>query len=287
MTDLSQDIVRVRLDLSYDGTDFHGWARQVQLRTVQGELEEALERLVRVPVALTVAGRTDAGVHARGQVAHVDLPRAAWERLPGRSGRTPGQALATKLTALTGEDVVVHTASLAPAGFDARFCALERRYVYRIAEASSPRDPLARRGQWWLDRDVDVQRADQVSSALLGLRDFAAFCKHRDSATTIRTLLELTWTRPDSGPDRGIVCATVRADAFCHSMVRSLVGAVTAVATGQRSAQWLADVAATATRSEAVYVAPAAGLTLEEVVYPPDAELGARATAVRAKRTLS
>lgn len=287
MTDLdSSDVVRARLDFSYDGSAFHGWARQPGLRTVQAHLEEGLARIVRAEVPLTVAGRTDAGVHARGQVAHADIPRAAWERLPGRSGRTPGEALARKLNGVTAADVVVHAAAEAPAGFDARFSALERRYVYRIADASSPRDPLARHQQWWLDRDFDVARADAGSATLTGLRDFAPFCKAREGATTIRDLLEFSWTRPDSGPDAGIVCATVRADAFCHSMVRSLVGAVVLVATGQRDEAWLAAVAAQRTRSEAVTVAPAHGLTLEQVSYPPDSELASRAEAIRAKRVL-
>ncbi len=279
--------VRVRLDLSYDGTDFAGWASQPGLRTVQGTIEDGLARLMRgVEPRLTVAGRTDAGVHARGQVAHVDLPRRAWEALPGRSTRDPGTAMRDRLTGVLPADIVVRGVSVAPPGFDARFSAAERRYIYRVSDRPESRDPLARRHVLWHTRPVDVALLNEASRDLTGLKDFAAFCRSRERATTIRTLVEFSWRRVETGDDEGLVLATFRADAFCHSMVRSLVGAVLAVGDGRRDVTWLAVEAAAQSRTSRIVVAPPHGLTLEEVTYPPDAELERRADVTRARRTL-
>ncbi|WP_062200780.1 tRNA pseudouridine(38-40) synthase TruA [Demequina salsinemoris] len=288
---LSSDVVRARLDFSYDGTDFHGWAAQPGLRTVEDELEAALGRVVRrgdgAPaqrLRLTVAGRTDAGVHSRGQVAHLDIPVDAWERLPGRSDRTPQDALRARLTGVLPHDIVVREVSVAPAGFDARFSALERRYAYRLSDDPLTRDPLRRTHVVHHARPLDVDALNAASSTLTGLRDFAAFCKAREGATTIRDLLEFSWARTQDGPDAGLVVATVRADAFCHSMVRGLVGAVLAVGEGRRGLAWLGDVAAHPERSQAIAVAPAHGLTLEHVDYPADDALAARAAQTRDRR---
>jgi tRNA pseudouridine38-40 synthase len=262
-------LVRVRLAIAYDGGGFSGWAAQPGRRTVQGELEEALARLLRVPVALTVAGRTDAGVHATGQVAHADLPAAA-----------DGAELVRRLARLLPPDVRVRAVRPAPPGFDARFSALWRRYAYRVADDPAAADPLRRYDTLsWphrLDRDAMQAAADR----LLGEHDFAAFCKRREGATTIRSLQQLDWTR---GPD-GVLIATVRADAFCHSMVRSLVGALLAVGDGRRPPDWPAAQLARTDRSGEVAVVPAHGLTLVEVAYPPEADLAARAAATRNRR---
>ncbi|WP_062298318.1 tRNA pseudouridine(38-40) synthase TruA [Demequina maris] len=280
------ETVRARLDLSYDGTDFSGWATQPGLRTVQGVLEDALVRIVRQEAypRVTVAGRTDAGVHARGQVAHVDLAADAWARMPGRAERTPAQGLMSRLDGVLPDDVVIRDVTVAPAGFDARFSATERRYAYRVTDGVP--DVLRRRHVVRVSRPLDVDALNRASSTLLGLRDFAAFCRGREGATTIRDLTELSWCRATDGPDQGLVVATVRADAFCHSMVRSLVGALLTVGEGRRDLDWLAVVAATETRSQAIAVAPAHGLTLEQVSYPDDALLAARAEATRGRRTL-
>ncbi|MGO1315977.1 MAG: tRNA pseudouridine(38-40) synthase TruA [Cellulomonadaceae bacterium] len=278
------DVIRVRLDLAYRGTDFAGWAVQPGLRTVQGVLEAALATLVREPVRLTVAGRTDSGVHARGQVAHVDLPRVRWEALPGRSARTPGQGLVHKLTGLLPRDLVVHRADAAPEGFDARFSALRRRYAYRVADRTELRDPLTADHVLWTSRSLDLEAMQQACAPLTGLRDFAAFCRPRPGASTIRELQELAWFRPASGPDAGLLVARVQADAFCHNMVRALVGASLAVGEGQRDVEWPARVLAGRRRDPGARVVPAHGLVLEEVVYPPDAELARRADAIRARR---
>ena len=295
MTELhSSEVVRARLDLSYDGTDFNGWAVQPGLRTIQGELEKALCRVVRGPngaqlepsdLRVTVAGRTDAGVHARGQVAHVDLTTDNWRRLSGRSTRDPAQVLRERVSGVLPDDIVMRSATPAPEGFDARFSALERRYAYRIADNQAGRDPLTRRYVTWVERDLDVDALNAVSATLVGLRDFAVFCRPREGATTVRDLKQFSWERVTQGADSRLVVATVRADAFCHSMVRSLVGAVTAVGPGKRDAEWLAGIAARDRRADAVSVAPAQGLTLEEVVYPADAELASRAALARARRS--
>ncbi|PZR54889.1 tRNA pseudouridine(38-40) synthase TruA [Xylanimonas oleitrophica] len=282
--------VRARLDLAYDGTHFAGWARQPGLRTVQGALEEALERVLRLealglPVPrVTVAGRTDAGVHARGQVVHVDVPIERWAALPGRSDRAPGPSLVTRLSGVLPPDVVVHRAQLAPDGFDARFSALYRRYAYRVADHASLRDPLRRTHVLWQRRPLDVEAMHAAVQPLLGVRDFAAFCKPRPGATTIRELKELTWERPEQGPDAGLVVARVVADAFCHNMVRALVGASVAVGEGRRPVTWPAEVLASRERERNAAVVPPHGLVLEEVVYPADAELAGRAERVRAVR---
>ncbi|MGX2996759.1 tRNA pseudouridine(38-40) synthase TruA [Streptomyces sp. JNUCC 64] len=270
--------VRVRLDLSYDGTEFSGWAKQARgQRTVQGVLEDALRTVTRSGETvheLTVAGRTDAGVHARGQVSHVDLPAGLWaehrEKLLKRlAGRLP-------------KDVRVWRAEEAPAGFDARFSAVWRRYAYRVTDHPGGVDPLLRGHVLWHDWPLDVEAMNEAARGLLGEHDFAAYCKRREGATTIRTLQEL---RLERGAD-GIVTATVRADAFCHNMVRSLIGALLFVGDGHRGPEWPAKVLAAGVRDSAVHVVRPHGLTLEEVGYPADELLAARGREARNRRTL-
>jgi tRNA pseudouridine38-40 synthase len=276
--------VRIRLDLAYDGTDFSGWAAQPGRRTVEGALSDALATVLRAPepVRLTVAGRTDAGVHARGQVAHADIDANAWHQLPGRSGRSPEEAGVARLAGVLPPDVVVHRAGPAPEGFDARFSASWRRYSYRLVPDRSLLDPLRRRDTVALDGPLDAGAMSEAASALVGLHDFAPFCRRRDGATTVRTLLEFRW---DPAPE-GAVVGTVRADAFCHSMVRALVGAVVPVGQGRAPVGFPAEVLAGGIRDPRVKVMPAHGLVLEEVAYPPDAELAARAAQARARRSL-
>ncbi|WP_432534611.1 tRNA pseudouridine(38-40) synthase TruA [Kineococcus arenarius] len=278
--------VRLRLDLGYDGTGFAGWAEQPGLRTVQGELTAALGRVLRLEPAprLTVAGRTDSGVHASGQVAHVDVPAEALAAAPGRSGSTPEEALLRRLAGVLPADVRVHAVRRAPDGFDARFSASRRRYAYRVSDHPAGVPPLRRHDVLGHRRSLDVAAMDAASRALVGLHDFAAYCKPRQGATTVRTLLEYSWRREEVGPDAGLLVADVRADAFCHSMVRALVGAALAVGEGRREADWPAHVLLRGLRDPAVAVVPAHGLCLEEVVYPPDADLAARARQARAVR---
>ena len=267
---------RWRLDVAYDGTAFSGWARQPGQRTVQGELEGWIGTVLRLPgpPELVCAGRTDAGVHARGQVAHLDLdpPPVGAEELSRRLGR------------VLPADLVVRAVRPTSPGFDARFAALWRRYVYRIADATSPADPLIRGFVAPLPATLDLDVVAAAVPELLGLRDFAAFCRRRDGATTVRTLLELRADRVDGGPLDGVVEVTVRADAFCHSMVRSLVGALVAVGRGQRDRAWLAGLVTRTARDSSVPVLPASGLTLEEVCYPAEDALAARVERARRRR---
>jgi tRNA pseudouridine38-40 synthase len=275
--------LRIRLDFGYDGTAFSGWAMQPGKRTVETELSHALSMILRAskPVRLVVAGRTDAGVHARGAVAHADVDPAGWAKLPGRSSRSPVESALARLNGVLPADVVVHRVSLAPEGFNARFSATQRRYLYRLCDHPTSLDPLRRGDTVIHRRDLDVALMQAASQQLLGLRDFASFAKKRDGATTIRTLLDFSWLRAGDG----VLEARVVADAFCRSMVRALVGAVIPVGEGRQPVAWPAQVLVAKRRHPGVVVMPAHGLSLEEVTYPPDVEVGDRATASRFRRS--
>ena len=262
--------MRLRLDLAYDGGGFRGWAVQPGLRSVQGDLQAALATVLRLEsVSVVCAGRTDAGVHARGQVVHVDLEVAPdLERLQRR------------LNGILPAEIRVRRVAAAPPGFDARFSALWRRYAYRIADTVPAIDPLTRHHVLAWERPLDLDPMNEAAALLLGRRDFASFCRQREGATTIRTLLELTWTRDATG----LVTGKVVADAFCHSMVRALVGCLMTIGEGRRPITWAEEVLTAEARHPAVTVMHAHGLTLEEVAYPPDDELAARAVQTRAKR---
>ena len=261
---------RIRLDLAYDGTDFAGWAAQPGLRTCQGELERALSTVAREQVRVVVAGRTDAGVHASGQVAHADLPDsvAIEPRLAQRLSR---------LAAPEG-DLVVRSVAPAPAGFDARFSALSRSYRYRIV--TGPLDPLARRWAAHMPRPLDVDAMRRTAEALVGLHDFAAFCRPREGATSIRRLVAFAWSA-----EGAMLTASLTADAFCHSMVRALVSACVRVGEGRMGLAEAAALLDERARSPRTGLMPPHGLTLVEVGYPPDAELAAQAERARARRS--
>lgn len=266
--------MRLRIDLAYDGTDFRGWATQPGLRTVQAELSAALVTALRVPrVDLVCAGRTDAGVHARGQVVHTDLTDDVVTEDLAR--------LARRLNGILPSDVRVRRAVEAPPGFDARFSASWRRYTYRIADAPELVDPLTGAHVLTWPRELDLDAMNAAAQVLLGRHDFAAFCRKRAGATTIRTLLDLAWTRDEWG----LASASVVADAFCHSMVRALVGCLISIGEGRRPVAWAEQIMLAERRDPSVTVAHAHGLTLEEVAYPADDELLARAQQTRAKRT--
>jgi tRNA pseudouridine38-40 synthase len=241
---------------------------------VQDVVQQALGRVLALPdpPVLTVAGRTDAGVHARGQVAHADVPAQHWEPAAPAARR--------RLAGLLPADVRVRAIAAAPEGFDARFSALWRRYSYRVCDDPSGADPLRRHDTFWYPRRVDVRRMNQAAVACLGEHDFAAFCRRRAGATTVRELLGLEWARAEPG----VAMATVVADAFCHNMVRALVGGMLTVGDGRREPGWLAGVLAAGVRDPAVVVAAPHGLCLEEVAYPPEADLAARAQATRRLR---
>jgi tRNA pseudouridine38-40 synthase len=275
--------VRLRLDIAYDGTDFAGWASQAGQRTVAGLLEETLSTVFRTSVRLWAAGRTDTGVHAIGQVAHADIPLDALPHAYPRSPR-PHQPefvpLVRRLGRLLPADVRVRRIERAPAGFDARFSALRRHYRYRISTAAYGAEPHQARYVTGWPRTLDVDAMITASQNLLGLNDFAAFCRHREGATTIRDLQRFDW----SG-DGDLITAHVTADAFCWSMVRSLVGAVLAVGEHRRTAAWCRELLTSTRRSSDFAAAPARGLTLIGVDYPPDSELQARTVITRDLRT--
>lgn len=278
--------MRIRLDIAYDGTNFRGWARQPGLRTVQGEIEEALERILGGDPRLVVAGRTDAGVHASGQVAHIDLDAGQIARLPRRRRDNDEAdavtALAGRLRGVLGSyaDVTVRSTTVAHEGFDARFSAVWRRYSYRLADATTGYDPLDRLRTTAVRSTLDLAAMDAAAQRLIGLHDFAAYCKAREEATTIRTLLEYDWRRADDG----VLVANVRADAFCHSMVRALVGACVAVGEGRIEVDDVVAIRDAKMRIPETKVLAARGLVLAEVGYPADDLLAARAEQTRRRR---
>lgn len=272
-------LIRLRFDIAYDGTDFAGWAVQAGQRTVAGVLDDALSTVFRTPVVLRAAGRTDAGVHATGQVAHVDVPADALPQAyprTTRSGDSEFLPLVRRLGRFLPQDVRVLDVARAPAGFDARFSALRRHYVYRLSTAAYGVEPHDARFVTAWPRPLDVDAMVAASRDLLGLHDFAAFCRHREGATTIRDLQRLDWSR-----DGERVTAHVTADAFCWSMVRSLVGALLAVGEHRREPGWCAALLGAQRRSSEFAAAPPQGLTLVGVDYPPDNELEARTKVTR------
>jgi tRNA pseudouridine38-40 synthase len=277
--------VRLRLDIAYDGTEYAGWALQVGQRTVAGVLDEALSTVFRTPVQCRAAGRTDAGVHATGQVVHLDVPDHALPHAYARTTRAEAApeflSLVRRLARFLPADVRVLDINRAAAGFDARFSALRRHYVYRLSTAPYGVEPQEARYVTTWPRPLDVDAMATASRDLLGLNNFAAFCRHRDGATTIRDLQRLDWSR-----DGDRVTVHVSADAFCWSMVRSLVGALLAVGEHRRETGWCAALLTSTQRSSDFAAAPPHGLTLVGVDYPPDDELEARTRVTRELRVV-
>lgn len=306
-------MVRLRLDLAYDGGAFYGWARQPTLRTVQGELEQALHTILRVPaddpdepLRLTVAGRTDTGVHALHQVCHLDVGEATLERCVGHMGVPAPEALFRRLSRMVPDDIAIHALSVAPEGFDARFSALERTYVYRICDDVRPVDPRMRGFVLALDGRLDLDAMNAAAAMTIGLHDFGSFATPNPGGTTIREVKRANWSRIPVSPlvpgasggagtaggytvpaaESGLVCFTIVADAFARNMVRSLVNACVKVGQGRKDLDWFAEKMATPLREGSTGPIAPQGLTLEHVAYPPDDHLAARAEAIRAKRTL-
>jgi tRNA pseudouridine38-40 synthase len=267
-------LVRVRLDLAYDGTDFSGWAVQPNRRTVQGLLTDTLATLLRAPVTLTVAGRTDAGVHAGGQVAHLDVNAETWAGLES--------SILRRLAGMLPAEVRVRSVATVPHTFDARFSALWRRYLYRVTDSVIGPEPLRRLDTVAWPRTLDVDAMARAAMLMLGEHNFAAFCRRREGATTIRAVQIFDVERAGE-----VIEFRIAADAFCHSMVRSLVGALLAVGDGRQRESWPAGLLRLAERASAVVVAPPHGLTLVEVGYPPDDQLAARDAITRNVRVLS
>ena len=252
---------RLRIELAYDGTNYFGWGKQPDRRTIQEEVENALSTITQVKIDSVVAGRTDAGVHAIGQVIHVDVPEDL-----------KIEDLVFKLNRILDQDIRIHKIDLAEPGFHARFSALRRHYIYKIVDDNQVVAPLMRLdvAPWYRTLDLDLM--NQASQLLLGENDFFAFCKFRESSTTIRTLERFDWMRNQDG----VLVANVIADAFCYSMVRNLVGAVACVGEGRFPPSWITSVLTSAERISDGMVFPARGLTLKSVDYPPADQFLAR-----------
>jgi tRNA pseudouridine38-40 synthase len=285
MTDQPTDIspaapaeLRLRARIAYDGTDFSGWARQPGLRTVAQVLEEALTTALHAPtpVHTVCAGRTDAGVHARDQHVHADVDAGVWQRACGGDPRR----VRRRVNGLLPDDLRMLELRPAEPGFDARFSVVHRRYTYRISDLTEV-DPLLRASVVGWPRPLDLDAMNDAAATLVGRHDFAAFCRHRPGSTTVRTLVELSWRRDDA---TRLAELTVVADAFCHSMVRSLVGVLLPVGEGRREVSWPGQVLMQGERRGDVTVAPARGLVLAEVTYADD--LAAQARRSRRVRTL-
>ncbi|MDU1683576.1 MAG: tRNA pseudouridine(38-40) synthase TruA [Varibaculum cambriense] len=280
--------IRLRLDLAYRGAPFHGWARQPDLLTVQGRLEEALSLITRQPILLTVAGRTDAGVHARGQVAHLDVPKEFWLSLSrGReeSDELRGERLRARLEGLAGRGLngalAIKQVRVVPKDFDARFSALSRTYRYLICDDPRAQDPcrldIARTSS-----PLEEEKMQVAAQALCGEHDFLPFAKPREGATTVRTLHSFNISRPHDG----IVQAMIRADAFCHSQVRFMMGALIEIGRGKYEPNWIGELLAAGVRDQRVPLADGRGLTLWEVAYPPADQYALQAQKAKVVRTL-
>ena len=274
--------MRLRVDLAYDGAGFSGWAKQPNLPSVQQTLETALAKALRLDLSLVrtvVAGRTDSGVHATGQVCHVDLPS---DHALVAEPRKVDKELLKRLRGALGKTsaIWVERVMIAPDGFDARFSPLRRRYEYRIADGRARKDPRTAGHTLWISDSLNQAAMNRLGKALLGLHDWESFCRAREGATTIRKLEKFSWVRDSEG----VLCGTVVADAFCHSMVRSLVGAAIAVGKGDLAVSEIVALRDQTARTSAWKTMPAHGLTLVEVVYPKDRELARRAELTRAQR---
>ena len=316
-------MTRLRIDLAYDGGGFYGWATQPGIRTVQGTIEAALHKVLRVPAGdpdeplrLVVAGRTDTGVHASHQVCHLDIAESTLQRAVGHMKVPAVTALEHRLQRLLPTDITVHRVSVAPDGFDARFSALERTYVYRIADRSGEVDPRLRGCVLHIDDTLDLDMMNRAAAMTIGLHDFGSFATPNPGGTTIREVKRAYWTRVPTRPlvpeaaertvdagsvdaasfgaggyvtptlESGLVCFTIVADAFARNMVRSLANACVAVGIGKRDLDWFAGKMAVPKREGSTGPIAPQGLTLEHVAYPADNELASRAEAIRAVRTL-
>jgi tRNA pseudouridine38-40 synthase len=263
--------MRLRIDFSYDGTDFAGWAKQPGLHTVQGTLDGALAKILRMDsIQSTVAGRTDAGVHATGQTAHVDVDDSV----------NPEHLRRRLNSLLKSGPLHVRSVVTAPDGFDARYSPLFRRYEYRISDDVSRRDPRTRHLTFWIDDHLELDLMNAAATSILGLHDWTTYCRPRPGATRVRELQIFSWRRD---PD-GTLVATIQADAFCHNMVRNLVGMCIAVGRGRLDVSDAVALRDNRTRTSAFIVIPPHGLTLVEVGYPEDNQVGIRAELSRARR---
>ena len=248
------------LTVAYDGAPFAGFAKQPGQPTVQGELEQALALLFRRPVDVVCAGRTDAGVHARGQVVSFDIDACELR------DRTPYN-LRRSLNALTCEGIVVRAVEERPRGFSARFDAQWREYKYYLATGETP-PVLTDRAAWWVGPGLDVAAMERGAAHLVGEHDFKSFCMAASAAgkPTCRNVGEISFAEEAVLGEPHLI-VTVRGNAFLHSMVRTIVGTLVMVGRGQRDPDWVAEVLAARDRRAAGENAPARGLIFWSVAY--------------------
>ena len=276
----SGGLVRFRVDLAYDGTDFAGWAKQPGLRTVEGDLVKMFEKVFgksKTDFDMRVAGRTDSGVHAKHQVCHLDVPQKRLSRI----GRDPLNAF--RLNTLIADDLIILDIHQITSDFDARFSALGRRYRYTIVDPEFKKDPMLVRYALTHKRVLDVDLMNLAAKELIGLKDFAAFCKPRVGASTIRNLTTFEVSRDPAG----LITIDIHADAFCHNMIRSLVGSIMAVADGRLSIQDLIQVQKSGKRANKFKTIDAKGLSLESIDYPDPVDYAKQANLNRVMREIS
>jgi tRNA pseudouridine38-40 synthase len=247
-------VVRVRLTVAYDGSGFRGFAANEGVRTVGGELARAIERVLRQPVELTCAGRTDAGVHARGQVVSFDAADDGLDL----------EQLQRSLNGLLGPEIAVRSIGVAPPDFDARRAAVSRRYRYTLLTTPWP-DPFWAGRAWHVDHRLDLDLLRLGTDPLIGEHDFASFCRRPDpSVSLVRRVTEACWEEGEAGE---ILHFWIEANAFCHQMVRSIVGTLVEVGTGRKRAGDVRRIIAAHDRHAAGQLAPPYGLTLWSVRY--------------------
>ena len=251
---------RIRIDLSYDGTNFYGWGKQADRRTVQGELEAALFTLFQRELDTVVAGRTDAGVHASGQVCHVDVPENDYTDI------------AYRLNRILNDEIRIKSVSKVSDDFHARFGALRRHYIYKIKDGNGFIEPTARLDVTPWYRHLNVDLMNQAAATLIGENDFFSYARFREKATTTRDLQRFEFERDANG----LILAHVTADAFLYNMVRALIGTMVYIGEGRFPITWAKEVLEQRERPSDSVVFPAKGLTFAGVDYPADSELKSR-----------
>ncbi|MDP9494491.1 MAG: tRNA pseudouridine(38-40) synthase TruA [Actinomycetota bacterium] len=239
-----------RLDLAYDGTGFRGYARQDGQRTIQGELETALKAILGTSTPTTVAGRTDAGVHAKGQVVSFEIEQ-----------NIDAPQLARSLNGVLGPEISVSDVNRVDDDFNARFSATYRRYRYLVSVALAS-DPLTRHQVWHVGRSLDIEAMTAVATAVVGEHDFSAFCRSVAGKSNVRLVDEARWESADH-----LLTFWIQSNAFCHQMVRSLVGFAYDIGRGFTAVDSISEIIDAGDRSRIATIAPPHGLTLWEVGY--------------------
>jgi len=268
----SSGLFRIRAKLAYDGTNYAGFGKQPDQVSIQGELEKSLKQIFNQTIKTIAAGRTDRGVHARGQWVHFDLPQSAWQKVKDAK-YSLNHVLPSDIRILEIEKVIED--------FDARYSALWRRYTYWVADKTHQLDPLRRHYVYKYGYKLDLAKLNKTSQMLIGLHDFATYCKPREHSSTVRNLMQFDWQVID-----GLFVAELKADAFCYGLVRNLIGAVLPAGAGLIAIDEPKVRLVKKQRSETIFQAPANGLVLEEISYPAPALWAAQSKITRNPRVL-